>query len=91
MGLARRASCSIYLLTMFNCAHCSLRDLNNAARLELDAVLFVVEPNTMNKEQKDQKPRTKCRVSDRVITGHRDQRSEVTSGKLWISSWSIGI
>jgi hypothetical protein len=35
--------------------------------------------------------RTKYRVSDRVISGHRDQRSEVTSGKLWISSWSIGI
>ena len=68
-----------------------LRDLNNAARLELDAVLFVVEPNTMNKEDKDQKPGTKYPVSDRVLSGHRDQRSEVTSGKLWISSWSIGI
>ena len=73
---------------MFNCAYCRLRDLNNAARLELDAVLFVVEPNTMNKEDKDQKPRTKYPVSDRVISGHRDQRSEVTQ---WIPSWSIGI
>jgi hypothetical protein len=45
----------------------------------------------MNDEEKDQKPRTKYPVSDRVISGHRNQRSEVTSGKLWISSWSIGI
>jgi len=76
---------------MFKSAYRRPKGLNNAARLELDAVLFVVEPNTMNKEDKDQKPRTKCQVSDRVIGGHRDQRSEVTSGKLWISSWSIGI
>jgi hypothetical protein len=59
---------------MFNCAYCRLRDLNNAARLELDAVLFVVEPSTMNKEEKDQKPRTRYRVSERVISGHRDQK-----------------
>jgi hypothetical protein len=39
---------------MFNCAYCRLRDLNNAARLESDVVLCVVEPNTMKKVEKDQ-------------------------------------